>query len=126
MGKKLTPEEIKEKSVELHNVKRLYEAQKQTIQNLKQKLNKSKEENKELKEQLNSSLEKIEKLALQLEEKNRMLFKKSTRENLNIDQPRRKNEKTRERTNDSYRKKTPEDSEITDTISYKIDNCNTC
>ena len=127
MGKKLTSEEIKEKSIELNNVKKLYEMQKETNQNLKQKNNKLSEENKELRNKLKLSEEKNEKLALQLEEKNRMLFKKSTREKLDIEPTsRRRNEKTRERTNDSYRKAIPEEYEVTDTISHKLHECTTC
>jgi len=58
----MTQENIQKLQIEYHNIKRMYEIQKETNINLKNKVKTLQNTNKELEERLNASLEVIEKI----------------------------------------------------------------
>lgn len=124
LGIGLSPEEIAKRLVRLNNLERLHGEQKKRIGLLEEHVRLLKEENRLLREENGSLRSSMNDLKLQMEELRTIVFgKKKKKEDgddgfppapLVLHEPREK---------ESYRRKLPEENEITKTEEHPVDQC---
>lgn len=121
----LSPNEIRVRMIELRNLRKLYGAQKIRIQSLEAQVRLLKQENKELRAQNALLTVTVSNLQLQMEELRAMVFGKK-RSGKKPDDPDTPAHPQVLRTADSYHRRVPKETEVTETKHHPIDVCRHC
>lgn len=125
MSNALSQAEINQRLIELRNVRKLYENQKERIK-VQEKLIKTQRQQITLLKKMNANLEVLlEDFKLQIEELRSMVFGKKKKKSSDDDDLTPPKEKI-ERTTDSYKRPTPADDQVTETRQHHISECNHC
>ena len=124
LGDGLSREEVAKRLVRLHNVEQLHEGQRFKIWNLRDENRALKKEIKLLKETAREQQKAIDDLKLQMEELRTIVFgKKKKKEEDDGGFPPAPLVSCEPRSKESYRRKPPEENEITKTEGHPIDRC---
>jgi transposase len=119
----LSKEEVKKRLIRLRNLERLHIEQKMRVGLLEEQVKLLKEENHLLKTTNESLVKTIEDFKLQIEELRVMVFgKKKKTKDIDDDDLIPPKEKII-RTNDSYKRPTPKDDEVTEVKNYPLNHC---
>jgi transposase len=123
LGIGLTPEEVAKRLVRLNNLEQLHGEQKKRIGLLEDQVRLLKEENRILRSQNAAQQKTIDDLKLQMEELRTIVFgKKKKKEDHDDDVP-SPLVLHEPRSKESYRRKLPEESEITKIEDHQVDRC---
>jgi transposase len=120
----LTPQEITLRMTELRNLRKLYGAQKIRIKKLEGQVRMLKQENALLRLENKTLTVSVQNLTLQMEELRTIVFGKKKRdipEDTDAPPP-----VSTPRTNDSYHRPIPEDTEVTEEEYHPVDACTHC
>lgn len=110
----------------VHNLEKMYDTQVLANKRLKEENRLLKEENERLKFENKELRAKVEKLELIVEELRGMVFKKvKKKKETDASDPKEKSEK-KQREKSSYRRKKPDETEVTDTVQFTVSSCSQC
>jgi hypothetical protein len=112
----------------VHNLEKMYDTQVAANKRLKEENRLLKEENEKLKIENKELRAKVEKLELIVEELRNMIFKKAKKKKDTALEASETKEKEPKKNRDkaSYRRKKPDETEVTDTVQFRVSNCSQC
>jgi regulator of replication initiation timing len=125
MSSSLSAEEVSHRLIRLRNIERLHGEQRKRMGLLEENIGLLKKENTLLRQENHTLKTTLEDFKLQIEELRVMVFGKK-KETHDVDDDLTPPTEKVERTQDSYRRPTPRDEEVTETKPHSINECTYC
>ena len=126
MNTRISAEELQKRLTRLVNLESMYVRQVATNKKLKDENKRLKAKVIELEKENKELHERVQSLELIVEELQRMIFKKKKKKEPEKVIPEKEKQKIGSRTTDSYRRKLPNEKNITDIKTYQLGCCPDC